>query len=217
MDNYNTPLGVINITYIGHASLMIEWKGKHLYFDPYSDAGSFKHRPAADMIFITHNHSDHYDQTAYSLIETKDTIFIVSDNVGKVNQNYIVLKNNESYTYEGLQISAVPAYNINHRNNAGALFHPCGVGNGYVLDFGGFRLYIAGDTELIPEMKNLSDIDIAFLPKNLPYTMSDEEFITAANRIHPKYLYPIHFFELKTANLLPQLDGGITLIDTNIK
>lgn len=215
MDSYKTPLGEIKITVIGHASLLVEWNGKYIYSDPYSEAGDFSGREKADLIIITHNHYDHYDESAWSKIVTDKTLFVVSQDVGKVSDRYVVLKNGESYNYEGLMIHAVHAYNVNRRNDAGELFHPRGVGNGYVLDFGGFRLYIAGDTEPIPEMRHVTNIDIAFLPKNLPYTMTDEEFVQVANTIRPKYLYPIHYFELDVAKLIGMLDTGITMIVNN--
>lgn len=214
MDSYKTPLGEIRITVIGHASLLIEWNGKNIYSDPYSEAGDFSGRPKADLILITHGHYDHYDETAYSKIVTDKTKFIVSIDVPDTDERYKVLKNGESYNYEGVMIEAVPAYNINRRNENGELFHPNGVGNGYILNFDGYRLYIAGDTEPIPEMKRLPAIDIAFLPKNLPYTMTDEEFIQLANQIRPKYLYPIHYFELDEAKLFRHLDTGITMVLT---
>lgn len=214
MDSYKTPLGNIRITVIGHASLLIEWNGKNIYSDPYSEAGEFSGRPKADLVLITHSHYDHYDETAYSKIVTGDTVFIVSSDVPKADDRYNVLKNGESYNYEGVMIEAVPAYNINRRNEQGELFHPSGAGNGYILNFDGYRLYIAGDTEPVPEMKRLPAIDIAFLPKNLPYTMTDEEFIQLANQIRPKYLYPIHYFELDEAKLFRHLDTGITMVLT---
>lgn len=212
MDSYKTPLGEIKITVIGHASLLIEWQGRNIYFDPYSEAGDFTGRPEADLILITHNHYDHYDEKAYSCVATEKTLFLVASDVPLVNDRYVLLKNGETYNYEGIIIEAVPAYNINRRNEQGQLFHPKGVGNGYILNFDGYRLYIAGDTEPIPEMRRLPSIDIAFLPKNLPYTMTDEEFLQVANQIRPKYLYPIHYFELDEAKLFRHLDTGITLV-----
>lgn len=218
MDNYKTPLGELGVTVLGHASIILEWNGKFIYVDPYSVAADFTGMPFADLILITHNHFDHYDKKAYSLIEKKDTIFVVSDNVGRVNDRYHVLKNGESFTYENeVRIDAVASYNVNNRNKDGNLFHPKGVGNGYVVDFNGFRLYIAGDTEPIPEMRSLSSIDIAFLPKMIPFTMSDEEFIKVANSIHPTCLYPIHYYEIDWAKLIRNLDAGIKIIDTNKK
>ncbi len=217
MDNYKTPLGEIQVTFIGHASVMIRWNGRIIYTDPYSEIADYHGRPKADLILITHAHYDHYDAEALSEIEKPSTIFVVSKNIGKKDKRYRVLLNGESTDFEGIHISAVPSYNINRRNDHGDLFHPKGEGNGYILDFNGFKLFFAGDTEPVAEMKYVTNIDIAFLPKNLPYTMTDEEFVSLANAIRPTYLYPIHFFELDTSSLLRHLDTGITLIDTNKK
>lgn len=215
MDTYSTPLGKIGITVIGHASLLIEWDGRHIYSDPYAEAGDFSGRAKADLILITHNHYDHYDEKAFSCIATPDTAFVVSRDTGRVDGRYTVLENGGSWNYDGVMIYAVPAYNVNRRNGEGNLFHPKGEGNGYILDFAGFRLYIAGDTEPIPEMRDITGVDVAFLPKNLPFTMTDEEFAEAANIIRPKYLYPIHYFELDAAKLSGMLDEGITMMTNN--
>lgn len=212
MDNYKTPLGEIKIKVFGHASLLIVWDNKNIYVDPYSEVTDYKGMDKADVILITHSHYDHYDKKAFSEIEKKETLFIVSGDVGQAAPNYVVLGNNEYYKYGELSIQAVPSYNILRRNEQGDHFHPKGVGNGYILDFNGFRLYILGDTEQIPEMKYINNIDIAFIPKNLPYTMTDEEFVELANILKPRILYPIHYFELDTAKLHKDLDLGITLI-----
>lgn len=217
MDNFKTPLGDVKVEVFGHASLLFQWNDKTIYVDPYSETCDYTSKVPADLILITHNHYDHYDEKAYSKVETPSTIFVVSKNVKKADSRYHTLSNNDTLTYEGMVIKAVPAYNINRKNEKGDLFHPKGVGNGYILDFGGFRFYIAGDTEPIPEMKSLPYIDVAFLPKNLPYTMTDEEFVEVANMIKPKYLYPIHYFELDTAKLMKALDTGITMIKPNKK
>lgn len=215
MDSYKTPLGDIRIEVIGHASLHMEWNGKQIYSDPYSEVSDFKGMPSADLVLITHNHYDHYDLKALENILTPESLLIVSQDVGKRDDRYTVLKNGDTTTYEGMTVRAVPAYNINRRNEQGELFHPKGVGNGYILNFGGYKVYIAGDTEQVPEMKRISGIEIAFLPKNLPYTMTDEEFVKLANLIKPKYLYPIHFFELDVAGLVRHLDTGITMMNKN--
>ena len=119
------------------------------------------------------------------------------------------MSNRESIKWDNVIIEAVEAYNIEHKNDKGELFHPKGRGNGYLLKFGDFVLYIAGDTEVIPEMKNLRTIDVAFMPKNLPYTMSDSMFIEAAKIVKPKVLFPYHYFELNLEELqkaLPDIE-----------
>jgi L-ascorbate metabolism protein UlaG (beta-lactamase superfamily) len=105
----------------------------------------------------------------------------------------IVMKNGDVKTVAGLKIEAVPAYNIVHKRSGGQPFHPKGRGNGYVITFGKTRVYIAGDTENTPEMKQLKKIDIAFLPMNLPYTMTPEMVADAALALKPKVLYPYHY------------------------
>jgi L-ascorbate metabolism protein UlaG (beta-lactamase superfamily) len=115
------------------------------------------------------------------------------------------MKNNEVKTIRGLPIEAVPAYNIVHMRSPGNPFHPKGVGNGYVITFNDTKVYIAADTENIPEMKELSGIDIAFLPMNLPYTMTPEMVADAARMFTPKVLYPYHFGETDTSKLVDLL------------
>ena len=206
-------MGDLRVEVLGHASVRIDIDGRHIYVDPYSEVCSFKGMAPADLILITHNHYDHYDEKAFSEIETPDTDFIVSENVGAVDGRYTVLANDQFCTWEGIEIAAVESYNVNRRNPSGELFHPRGVGNGYVLDFDGFKVYLAGDTEPIPEMQDLPKIDLAFLPKNLPYTMTDEEFVKAANLIKPKYLYAYHYFEIDVPKLKKELDPMIELLN----
>jgi L-ascorbate metabolism protein UlaG (beta-lactamase superfamily) len=112
------------------------------------------------------------------------------------------MKNGDVQTIEGLKIEAVPAYNLVHMRNAGVPFHPKGVGNGYVLTFGDKRVYVAGDTENVSEMKKLERIDIAFLPMNLPYTMTPEMVADAAKAFKPKILYPYHYGKSDTSQLV---------------
>lgn len=215
MERYKTPIGDIEITVFGHASLLIRWNGKNIYVDPYSEVKDYAGMDKADLILITHNHYDHFDKKAIAEIEKPETHFIVSENVGVLADNYELLKNGDTTSYDEIAIHATFSYNVNRRDDNGNLFHPKGVGNGYILSFGSYRLYIAGDTEPIPEMKFVTNIDIAFLPKNLPYTMTDEEFVQVANMIKPKYLYPIHYFEIDIAKLKRLIDTGITMIVNN--
>jgi L-ascorbate metabolism protein UlaG (beta-lactamase superfamily) len=115
------------------------------------------------------------------------------------------MKNGDVKIIKGLEIKAVVAYNIIHKRDSGQPFHPKGDGNGYIITFGDRNVYVAGDTENIPEMKKLKGIDIAFLPMNLPYTMTPEMFADAANAFKPKILYPYHYGETDTSKILELL------------
>ena len=112
------------------------------------------------------------------------------------------MRNGDVKTIKGIKIEAVPAYNIVHKRDNGEPFHPKGAGNGYVIHFGDKKVYIAGDTENIPEMKELKDIDIAFLPMNLHYTMTPEMVAGAAKSFMPKILYPYHYGETDVSKIV---------------
>jgi len=211
MSKFMTPLGEIAIIILGHASLLIQWEGRNIFVDPYSKVANYATQPKADMVIITHDHYDHFDTSALKHITDDKTIFVTSMNVQKKIKGANGLKQGDEFDYNELKIKAVYAYNILQKRDDGQPFHPRGEGNGYILDFGGFRVYIAGDTELIPEMKELGSIDIAFLPKNLPYTMSDKMFIDAVKVIMPKILYPYHYSQLDTAAIKSKLPEGVSM------
>lgn len=213
MDKYNTPLGELTVGWLGHGSLLLEWNGRAIYVDPYAEAADYRGRRPADLVLITHSHYDHYDPQALACIVTPDTQFIVSRDVAPADARWRVLENGRETEWNGLTVRAVPSYNIHRRNEEGHLFHAPGDGNGYLLDFGGFRCYMAGDTEPVPEMDALPHCNVAFLPKNLPYTMTDSEFAALADRLKPDVLYPIHFFELDYAALRARINPQIRLIN----
>ncbi|MDD5413899.1 MAG: MBL fold metallo-hydrolase, partial [Smithellaceae bacterium] len=198
-DTIKTSRGDLVIHFLGHSSLIILWGGKTIHVDPVSVEADYTTLPRADMIIITHEHFDHLDLKAVDHIKTAATLIVGSAEVGKQIPETIVMKNGDTRSVDGLTIEAVPAYNIKHMRAPGKPFHPKGVGNGYVVTFGDLRLYIAGDTENIPEMKKLQNIDIAFLPMNLPYTMTPEMVADAAGMFRPKVLYPYHQGETDTA------------------
>lgn len=212
-DVYSTPIGPLVVTPINHGSVMLRIAGKVIYVDPYEQSVDYNTLPKADLILITHEHPDHFDKKALNKIIKVGTYFIVTETVyGMAGlPDAAVLKNDEDADWNNIEIQAVPAYNIVHKRPDGKPYHEKGVGNGYVLSFDGFRVYIAGDTENIPEMAQLGKINIAFLPKNLPYTMTDEQFVEAAKMIHPKVLYPYHYFEINREALEKQLPKGIEL------
>ena len=197
---FSTPLGEIKVTHLFHASIRIELNGKYIYVDPsfaYAtpnlDASTL---PKADLICVTHDHHDHLDVKFINAIRKPDTFIVTSkscteslDNVNKT------LSPGEEVEWQNIKIEAVYAYNIEHCRSPGHPFHPKGYGNGYIFNFGSFRLYVPGDTEIIPEMKNLGNIDVAFLPLMLPYTMDQNMLIAAAKDIKPKTLIIYHYKE----------------------
>lgn len=195
-DVYKTFNNALNVTLVGHGSLMFEYEGKIIHVDPYSKVADYTKLPKADLILITHEHYDHLDPDAISAIRKDNTQFIVSKVCNEILGYGSVIENGEKTSFENIVIEAVPAYNIVNKRPDGEYYHPKGRGNGYILTFGDFKVYVAGDTENIPEMDCLKGIiDIAFMPKNLPYTMTDEMFADAALKVVPKYLYPYHMNE----------------------
>ena len=193
MDLYHTSAGEIGIQPIGHGSVMLRWQDKIVQIDPYSAVADYSQLPKADLILVSHDHYDHYDPTAIEATRKEGTILIGKFPDDTPIAQRIPLDNGEKTQWEGIDIQAVAAYNQIHFRAPGEPFHPKGFGNGYLLKAGDLILYIAGDTELIPEMHHLGPIDIAFMPQNLPYTMDLEMFIEAAKVVRPRILYPYHY------------------------
>ena len=184
----------LKIAVFEHASLVVVYDGVGIYIDPVGLAEDFKNVPPASLILLTHGHPDHYDidgllditQKEAKIITTADVLDSLSREVK--NAPLLVMNNGESKELFGVKIEAVPAYNF-PPNNA----HPQGVGNGYVLNIDNKRIYIAGDTDDIPEMRALKNIDVAFLPMNLPFTMTPEKAADAVKAFKPKVVYPYHY------------------------
>ena len=206
-DIIKTSAGDLKITFIGHGTLMFNFGGKVIHVDPYSTLADYNILPKADLILLTHEHRDHLDLKALNMVRTEKTVVVLTETCAKQLQGGIVMMNGDVKTVEGLKIEAVPAYNIVHKRDTGQPFHPKGVGNGYIITFGDKRVYVAGDTENVPEMKGLKNIDIAFLPMNLPYTMTPEMVADAAKAFKPKILYPYHFGETDTSKVVNLLKG----------
>ena len=192
-DTISTSGGSLIITFIGHASLIFTFNDMTFYADPFSKLADYSTLPKADIILITHEHGDHCDPAAVEKIRTKNTTVILTQACTEKIPDGIVMNNGDVQTIKGIKIEAVPAYNIVHKRDNGEPFHKKGDGNGYVIHFGDKKVYIAGDTENTPEMKALEGIDIAFLPMNLPYTMTPEMVADAAKSFKPKILYPYHY------------------------
>jgi L-ascorbate metabolism protein UlaG (beta-lactamase superfamily) len=202
-----TSQGDLRIAFLGHASLMLSWGGKVLHVDPVSAEADYGRLPKADLVLITHDHYDHLDPKALAAIRKPGTEVVAAKVCAGKVAGAVILGNGESTTALGLHIEAVAAYNIVNKRPGDGPFHPKGDGNGYIVTFGDKRVYIAGDTENTAEMKALKNIDVAFLPMNLPYTMTPEMVADAAKAFKPKILYPYHFGETETAKLVKLLQG----------
>ena len=206
-----TPL---EITLIKHASLAISWKGKSIQVDPVTECG--KHTdyardfPKADIILITHEHFDHLDKDAVTALKKDGTRIVANGRSVEILGEGEALSNGQSVTIDDIRIDAVAAYNTTESH---LQFHPKGRDNGYVLTVDGLRIYIAGDTEDIPEMESIKDIDIAFLPVNQPYTMTPQQCIRAARILSPKVLIPYHFSQTD----LSSIPGALKDIDVRLR
>jgi L-ascorbate metabolism protein UlaG (beta-lactamase superfamily) len=214
-----TSKGDLKITCIGHGTLMLAFGGKVIHVDPVGQYADYAALPKADLILVTHEHGDHLDLAAIAKIRKPETLVLQTAKCAAKLKDGVILKNGEQKTWEGILIQAVPAYNVVHMRAPGSPFHPKGEGNGYVLTCGDKRVYIGGDTEDIPEMAALKGVDVAFLPMNLPYTMTPEMAAHAARLLAPKILYPYHYGGTDTAKLVELLKGekGIEVRVRNLK
>lgn len=205
----------VNITFIKHATISIRHKEISIHIDPVTEHG--KHTdyaaefPKADVILVTHEHGDHLDDAAITALTGDKTLLYLNQSSHNAIGKGTVIANGESVELPGgIKLEAVPAYNITPERNR---FHPKGNGNGYVLTINGLRVYVAGDTEEIPEMAYLKDIDVAFLPVNQPYTMTVEQLVNATKTIKPKVLVPYHYSQTDLTSLPEQLpDFDIRLV-----
>jgi L-ascorbate metabolism protein UlaG (beta-lactamase superfamily) len=204
-DVFTTSEGNLTITFIAHGTLMMEFNGKVIHIDPVSWYADYATLPKADLILITHEHGDHLDAKAIDAVKKESTEIVLTKICSEKYTGTAVMKNGDSGTYAGFKVDAVPAYNIKNTRSDGNPFHPKGNGNGYIIYFGNKKVYVAGDTENVSEMADLKNIEIAFLPMNLPYTMTPEMVAEAAKVFKPKILYPYHFGETNTSELLELL------------
>ena len=204
-DVVKTSAGDLTITFLGHGTLMLEIGGKVIHVDPYGRVADYGGLPKADLVLLTHDHGDHLDPAALGKIRTATTQVVMTQACAGRVDGGIVMRNGDARTVAGMQIEAVPAYNILHERAPGQPYHPKGAGNGYILTFGDTRVYLAGDSENTPEMKALTGIDVAFLPMNLPYTMTPEMVADAAKAFRPKVVYPYHYGDTDTSRLVDLL------------
>ena len=211
VDEFTTKSGKkVTITCIKHASIEINYDGTEIQIDPVG-AGvrpitDYNQFPKANIILITHEHKDHFEREAIACVRTPATTIYSNTAVYNMFRNSLPLKNGDSITYrQDITIKAVPAYNYTEDHTQ---FHPKGRDNGYILSLDGLRIYVAGDTEDIPEMADIKDIDIAFLPCNQPYTMTIDQLVKAAKTINPKVLFPYHYSQTPISQAVMKLGGS---------
>ena len=207
----------VNITLIKHGTLAISYKGISIHVDPVSGYGKptdyAKEFPKADVILVTHEHGDHFDKEAIAALTDEKTLLVTNERcAGMLGYGTALANGDAAELPGGIHLDAVPAYNYTEGHTQ---FHPKGRDNGFVLTIDGLRIYIAGDTEDIPEMAGVKDIDVAFLPVNQPYTMTVEQCVKAAKVIMPKVLIPYHFSQTDLSGL-PELLSG-TGIDVRLR
>lgn len=217
VDEFKTKSGkTVKFHALVHASIRIEYNGKEIEIDPVRKLGNktidYAAMPKADFVFVTHEHGDHFDKEAIKILSREGTQLIMNKRCADMYGPCGVLANGQSAQFGDISVDAVPAYNISEGRTQ---FHPKGRDNGYILTIDGLRIYIAGDTEDIPEMKDVKNIDIAFLPCNQPYTMTTEQLVRAAKIIKPKVLFPYHYGQTDVSGIASQLKG--TGIDVRIR
>lgn len=212
VDVFKTKSGkTVKFHALVHASIRMEYDGKEIEIDPVTKLGNktidYSAMPKADYIFVTHEHGDHFDREAIKQLTGEKTQLITNKRCADMLGYGEIMVNGQSATFNDITVEAVPAYNTSEGRTQ---FHPKGRDNGYILTIDGLRIYIAGDTEDIPEMQDIKDIDIAFMPCNQPYTMTPEQLVKAAKTVKPKVLFPYHYGQTDVSIIPSQLkDNGI--------
>jgi L-ascorbate metabolism protein UlaG (beta-lactamase superfamily) len=198
----------LSIKWLGHASFQIKAEGKIIYVDPYEGEYSEK----ADLILVTHSHSDHCDVAKIKKVRKADTvIFAPEDCVSKIGGSVKTLKPMEETMISNIKVKAVEAYNYKRFRSPGKPFHPRGLGVGYLITAEGETVYHAGDTDFIPEMRQLGRVNVALLPSGGTYTMDNPEAAKAAIAINPKIVIPMHRWDTDPEEFKKMVEADSTI------
>jgi L-ascorbate metabolism protein UlaG (beta-lactamase superfamily) len=194
-DTIATENGALKIFPINHATLALQWKDRTIYVDPVGGAKAFQGLPKPDLILVTDIHGDHFSKETLAELAGPNMKLVcpaaVADQMTPDLRNSVtIITNGQTDELLGVKIEAIPMYNLTPER---LKFHNKGRGNGYVVTLGGKRIYLSGDTEDIPEMRALKNIDVAFVCMNLPYTMTVEQAAQAVRAFKPRIVYPYHY------------------------
>ena len=212
VDAFQTKSGkTVRFHALVHASIRMEYDGKEFEIDPVTKLGNrtidYTAMPKADYILVTHEHGDHFDRAAIKTLSGEGTKLITNKRCAEmIGYGQVMVNGDVTKIAKDITIEAVPAYNTTEGRQQ---FHPKGRDNGYIITVDGLRIYVAGDTEDIPEMTAIKDIDVAFMPCNQPYTMTPEQLVKAARIVKPKVLFPYHYGQTDVSGIpaLLQNDG----------
>jgi L-ascorbate metabolism protein UlaG (beta-lactamase superfamily) len=211
IDRIETSVGIVQLHFIGHGSLMFRVNDFAIYIDPVKSSGDYRFLPKADLILVTHDHYDHLDIPLINELKKEGTVVLTNEKSTEQIAWALPMDAGDRQEINDIVIEAAPAYNIVNMRADGEPFHPKGEGVGYILTIGGLRFYVAGDTENIPEMKELKNIEVAFLPMNRP-TMTVAMAADAAKAFMPRILYPYHYGDTDTNEIVNLLkDSGIVV------
>lgn len=213
VDVFKTKSGkTVKFHALVHASIRIEFEGKEIEIDPVTKLGDrtidCSALPKADYLLVTHEHSDHFDKEAIRQLSDANTRLITNKRCAEMLGYGEIMANGDRIRLaDDFTLEAVAAYNTTEGHTQ---FHPKGRDNGFILNIDGLRIYIAGDTEDIPEMADINDIDVAFLPCNQPFTMTPDQLVRAARVVKPKVLFPYHYGKTDVSGIPSALsDDGI--------
>ena len=209
-DAVATSRGDLVIHPLDHATFVMGWNGKAIYIDPVGGADRFAGLPTPDLILVTDIHGDHLSAETLSAIATPQTRIVAPAAAAEqlpasLMGQTTALANGETRMFDDISVEGIPMYNLTEDR---LRFHDKGRGNGYVLTVGGTRVYVAGDTEDIPEMRALQNIDVAFVPMNLPYTMTEEQAGSGVNAFNPEVVYPYHYQGSDTEKFKALVEAG---------
>lgn len=218
-DNIQTGNGTITVQPIQHGTLVLSWNGTTVYADPTGGAGTYEEIDAPDLILITDIHGDHLNLETLNALDTERSQLVVPQAVADrlpatYDDRTTVIGNGESTEQMGISIRAIPMYNL---PETGDSRHPKGRGNGYVLTMGGKNIYLSGDTEGIPEMRSLENIDVAFVCMNLPYTMDVEQAVDSVMDFKPAIVYPYHYRGQDTERFKELVHAGDEGIEVRLR